>query len=197
MNINNDLILQLYSKPQTVFTLDEVSQLFPDLTYESVRDRLYYFTKVGKLKRLHQGIYAKEGYNPLELANKLYKPSYISLETVLAKGNVVFQYYKTIFVVSYLTRTIKVNNTTIQYRQMKGDVLTNLQGIEQKEGYFIAMLERAFLDAIYIYKNYHFDNLGAIDWGKVTELKKIYKNKVFEKRVEEYYLIYKEDYGKH
>jgi len=195
--MDNNIILLLYSRPQTVFSLDEISQLFPDLTYESVRDRLYYFTKVGKLKRLHQGIYAKEGYNPLELANKLYKPSYISLETVLAKGNVVFQYYETIFAVSYLTRTVTLTGATIQYRQMKGDVLTNLQGIEQKEGYFIATLERAFLDAIYIYKNYHFDNLGAIDWKRAAELKKIYKNKVFEKRVERYYLIYKENYDKH
>lgn len=195
--MNDSIILLLYSKPQTVFSLDEISQLFPDLTYESIRDRLYYFTKVGKLKRLHQGIYAKEGYNSLELANKLYKPSYISLETVLTKGNVVFQYYETIFAVSYLTRTITPTDVTIQYRQIKGDVLTNLQGIEQKTGYFIATLERAFLDAVYIYKNYHFDNLGAIDWKKVAELKKIYKNKVFEKRIEEYYLIYKEDYDKH
>ncbi len=190
-----DVILKLYGRPETVFTLDEISQLFPDIAYESLRDRLYYFTKVGKLKRPHQGIYAKADYNPLELANKLYKPSYVSLETVLAKGNVVFQYYETIFAVSYLTRTITVNNTSIQYRQIKGEVLTNVEGIEQKDGYFIASLERAFLDAVYIYKNYHFDNLGAIDWQKVKSLKKIYKSRVFEKRVEEYYKDYKKDYG--
>jgi len=88
-----------------------------------------------------------------------------------------------------------VSGATIQYRQIKGDVLTNLEGIEQKEGYFIATLERAFLDAVYVYKNYHFDNLGTIDWEKVKMLKKIYKSKVFEKRVEEYYKDYKEDYG--
>ena len=185
----------MYSRPETVFTLDEISQLFPGIAYESIRDRLYYFTKVGKLKRLHRGIYAKEAYNPLELANKLYKPSYISLETVLGSGNVVFQYYETIFAVSYLTRTVAINNTSIQYRQIKGEILTNTDGIEQKDGYFIATLERAFLDAIYIYKNYHFDNLGVIDWKKVEGLKKIYKSKAFEKRVEEYYKDYKEDYG--
>src|SRR3989344_9035239 len=138
--MDNNIILKLYSRPETVFTLDEISQLFPGIAYESIRDRLYYFTKVGKLKRLHQGIYAKEAYNPLELANKLYTPSYISLETVLAKENVVFQYYETIFVVSYLTRAVKVNNTNIQYRQIKGDVLINTQGVEQKEGNFIATL---------------------------------------------------------
>ena len=193
--MDNNVILKLYSRPETVFTLNEISQLFPDISYESLRDRLYYFTKVGKLKRLHQSIYAKANYNPYELANKLYKPSYLSLETVLGSGNVVFQYYETIFAVSYLTRTITVNDISIQYRQIKGEILTNTEGIEERDGYFIATLERAFLDAIYIYKNYHFDNLGVINWEKVESLKKIYKSKVLEKRVESYYKDYKEDYG--
>lgn len=195
--MDKDLILKLYSRPETVFTMDEISQLFPDISYESLRDRLYYFTKAGKLKRLHRGIYAKKDYNILEFANKLYKPSYISLETVLAKGGVVFQYYETIFVVSYLTRSVKLDDIKVQYRQIKGGILTNPQGIEYKEGYFIATVERAFLDAVYIYKNYHFDNLGTIDWEKVAKFKKIYGSKAFNKRVEGYSRLFKEDYGKH
>lgn len=195
--MNKDLILKLYSRPETVFTINEISQLFPDISYESLRDRLYYFTKAGKLRRVHQGIYAKKDYNLLEFANKLYKPSYISLETVLAKRGVVFQYYETIFVVSYLTRSVELDDIKVQYRQIKGEILTNPQGIEYKEGYFIATVERAFLDAVYIYKNYHFDNLGTIDWEKVAELKEIYGSKAFNKRVEEYSKLFKEDYGKH
>lgn len=184
--MDTDILLCLYSRPETVFTLDEITQLFPGISYESLRDRLYYFTKVRKLQRLHQGIYAKKDYNPFELANKVYKPSYISLETVLVKGGVVFQHYDTIFLVSYLTRTIKINDTDIQYRQIKRDVLTNTDGIEQKTGYFIATLERAFLDAVYIYKNYHFDNLGTIDWEKIDSLKTLYNSKALEKRAKEY-----------
>src|SRR3990167_1110338 len=104
--MNSDIILKLYSRPETVFTIDEICQLFPHIPYQSVQDRLYYFTKVGKLKRLHQGIYAKEGYSLFELANKLYKPSYISLETVLGQENVIFQYYETIFK-AYVRRFIQ------------------------------------------------------------------------------------------
>lgn len=192
--MDNDIVLVLYSKPQTVFTMDEIALLFPHIPYNNLRNRIRYFTNVGKLKRLRQGVYAKIEYNPFELANKLYKPSYISFETVLAKGGVVFQYYETIFLATYLTREVEVNGVSIQYRQVKGMVLTNPEGIEQKENYFIATLERAFLDAVYLYRNYHFDNLGVIDWGKVDKLKKIYNNKAFEGRVEEYYMIYKEDY---
>jgi len=194
--MNDDIILTLYSKPQTVFTLDEISLYFPNIIYENLRSRVRYFTNVGKLKRLRQGVYAKEKYDPLELANKLYSPSYISLETVLTKGGVVFQYYERIFAVSYLTREVIVENITIQYRQIKKDVLVNTEGIELKEGYSIASLERAFLDALFIYKNYHFDNLGALNWKKILELQFLYHSKAFEKRVENYHKDYLEEYAK-
>lgn len=135
---------------------------------------------------MRHGIYAKPSYDPLELANKIYRPSYISLETVLVKGGIIFQYYKTIFAVSYITRLVTAQQTSIQYRQIPANILTNMQGIEQKEGYAIASLERAFLDAVYIYKNYHFDHLKEINWNMVTAIEPIYQNKSFEKRVESY-----------
>jgi len=190
-------LLTIYSRPATVFTLDEISQVFPDISYKKLKDRMYYFTKVGKLKRVKTGIYAKNEFNPMELANKLYKPSYISLETVLFKGAVVFQYYERIFAVSYLTREVVVGNITIQYRRIRKDVLTNITGIEEIDGYFIATLERAFLDAVFIYKDYFFDNLGVLNWDKVFDLMPIYKSKTFDKRVRSYYKDYQEDYGKH
>ncbi len=192
--MNTDVVLKLYSQPHSVFTLDELSLLFPEISYSNLRRRIGYFTKVGKIKRLHQGIYAKEEYNPFEVANKLYKPSYISLETVLVKGGVVFQYYERIFVVSYLTREVAVGDITIQYRQIKNVVLTNTEGIEQKDGYFIASLERAFLDAVFIYKDYHFDNLGSLNWEKVFALQHIYHSKTLDKRVKSYYKDYQEDF---
>lgn len=192
---DSGFILGLYKRPETVFRVDEIAQLNPGLTPLSLRARLYYFTKAGKIERLRHGIYAKPKYEPLELANKLYKPSYISLETVLSKGSVVFQYYETIFVTSYLTRTVQVGDTSLQYRQIKDIILTNPRGIERVDGYNIATLERAFLDAVYMYKNYYFDNLRPLDWDKVNELEKIYQSRVLMKRVSEYYKLYKEDNG--
>lgn len=194
--MNNDVILKIYSLPQSVFTLSELSLIFPEIAYPNLRRRMSYFTKVGKLKRLHQGIYSKKEYNVLELANKLYKPSYISLETVLVNKGVVFQYYERIFAVSYLTREVKINDIAIQYRQIKESVLTNMQGIENKDGYFIASPERAFLDALYIYKDYHFDNLDALNWDNIFKLQAIYKSGVLNKRVKQYYKDYQKDYVK-
>ncbi len=70
--MDTDLILALYSRPETIFTVTEIAQIMPDISSESLRDRLYYFTRVGKLIRLHHGIYAKQDYNLYELANKTY-----------------------------------------------------------------------------------------------------------------------------
>lgn len=188
-----DVILKLYERPETVFTIDEIAQLLPAVSPESLRDRLYYFTRIEKLKRVHKGIYAKSQYNPLELANKMYAPSYISLGTVLADTGVIFQHDMTIFAVSRLTKLVAADGVDIQYRQIRSDILTNTQGIEQKVGYWIATRERAFLDAVYIYKNYHFDNLDAIDWKQVEQLKHLYRNDAFFKRVAGYARLYEEN----
>ena len=190
--MNIDLVFSLYQRPQTVFSMSELAQLFPDLSAKSLKNRLHYLSKTGKLIKPHHGIYAKPKYEPLELANKLYKPSYISLETVLAKAGVVFQYYQTIFLTSYLTRLVTVNTHKFQYRRLPLEILTNTQGINEQNGYFIATLERAFLDAVYIYKNYHFDNLGVLNWEKLEAYKPIYQSQILVKRLNLYYKLYKQ-----
>jgi len=191
--MKNNLILSLYQNSKTVFTIKEVSQLFPDLSYQSLKDRLSYAVKTKKLLKPRRGIYTKINFNFLELANKIYTPSYISLETVLLKEGLIFQEKKEITLVSYLTRTIKINNEIIiSYRKIKDEILNNLKGIKKENHYFIAEKERAFLDALFVFKDFHFDNLN-LNWEKVFELVKIYKSKSLEKRVFEYYQIFKNE----
>ena len=167
--------------------------LFPEIPYGNLKKRMSYFAKSGSIKKLSRGIYAKDQFNVLELANKLYTPSYISLETVLQKAGATFQYYESIFAVSYISRTVEVGGHTIVYRRMKKSALLNKKGIEEQENVVIASPERAFLDAVYLYKDYHFDNLSSLNWDKVTELKDLYGSRKFLKRVEEYYQAYKEN----
>ena len=52
--------------------------------------------------------------------------------------------------------------------------MTDQSGIDYRENYNIASLERAFLDVVYLHKNYHFDNLSVLDWDKVYEILPIY-----------------------
>jgi len=191
--MKNNLIFFLYQNPKTVFSIREISQLFPNLSYQSLKDRLSYAVKTKKLLKPRRGIYAKIDFNISELANKIYTPSYISLETVLLKEGLIFQEKKEITLVSYLSRTIKINNKiVILYRKIKDEILNNLKGIKKENHYFIAEKERAFLDALFLFKDFHFDNLN-LNWEKVFELAKIYQSKSLEKRVFDYYQIFKNE----
>jgi len=188
-----DFLLEIYKREQTVFTLSEITLLFPQISYPNLKRKVSYYVKVGKILRLRKGVYGKENFNPFELANKIYTPSYISFETVLKKEGVVFQESSGIFVAGYLTRRIECAGLEIFYRKVKNEVLTNLKGIERKETYFIASKERAFLDAVFVYKDYYFDNLSVLDWDRVFDLLEIYKSKALEKRINQYFKIYKEE----
>lgn len=193
--MGENLVLDLYKRKTTVFTLTDISFFYPKLSYPNLKSKVNYYVNTGKLQRVRKGIYAKENFNPLELGNKLYTPSYISLETVLQKEGVIFQHYTTIFIASYLSRKVRVADHDFFYRKIKNEILLNHEGIEQKEGYFIATKERAFLDAVFLYKDYHFDNLKGFDWEKINAMKKIYQSQSLEKRVEEYYQIYQNDHA--
>lgn len=190
--MKNNIILSLYKRPQTVFTLQEIALLFPDIPYVNLKKRMSYFSKSGAIKKLSRGVYAKDKFDILELANKLYTPSYVSLETVLQKAGVTFQYYESIFSVSYVSRAVEIDGRTIVYKRMKKDVFLNKQGIEEQGNVSIASPERAFLDAVYLYKNYHFDNLEPLNWDRIMELKNLYQSHVLDKRIEEYRQIKKE-----
>lgn len=178
------LITVIYKTSATIFKTADLAILLRESNYERLKSKLSYYAKTGILKRLRKGLYAKPEYNKLELANKIYTPSYISLETVLAKEGVIFQYYKNIFIVSYLTRKIEVDDIEIQIRKIKNNILLNNEGIIYKDNCFIATKERAFLDTLYLYKNYYFDNLKNIDKKKVFEILKIYQSKALERRVD-------------
>jgi hypothetical protein len=183
MKKNKDFVLNLYSCKNTVFTIDEIALLLGSSTRENLKARINYYVKTGKLLNLRKGIYAKREYDPFELAVKVFTPSYISLETVLEKEGVIFQKYKTIFVVSYLSRKTEIGSHEFQYRRIKEEILINKEGVELKNGYAIATKERAFLDILYLYKNYHFDNMDALDKDIILKMVNIYRSKILKEKV--------------
>lgn len=172
---------------QTVFTFKELSLLWGETNADYAKKIAYNYTKAGKLYHIRRGIYAKDkNYDRLELATKIYTPSYISYETILAKTGVIFQHYSQIFVASYLSREIIIDNQTYIFKKIKNSTLVNQSGLEQQGNYFIASKERAFLDTLYLNKNYHFDNLSSIDWSICHELLPLYNNQTLNKRLFSY-----------
>jgi len=144
------------------------------------------------LVRAYRGLYAKDqNYDRFELATRIYTPSYISFETVLTREGINFQYYGNIFVASYVNREINIDNQKITFVRTKNYVLSSITGIKHKDGYAIATRERAFLDRVYVSKDYHFDNLANLNWNKVFEILPIYHNKRLDKKIKQYFEDYK------
>jgi len=188
LSMAKDDILKLMRSKNTIFTTNEVSLLWEKSDVNFVRKKIHRYLKSGKMYSVRRGIYTKDrDYNKYELATKIYTPSYISFETVLGKAGVTFQHYSQIFVASYLTREITADKQIYSYRKIKDSILTNSAGIEHKENYAIATPERAFLDVVYLNKDYHFDSLINISWDKVYKILEIYGgNKRMEKKIKRY-----------
>jgi hypothetical protein len=181
-------IATLLKSKQTIFTTKELAYLWQIFDEQYLKSKIYFLAKKGDLIRLRKGVYALSlNYDKYELAGKLKTPSYISLETILRNEGVIFQDYKTIFSVSNLSRTIICQRQEFIYRKIKDEILLNTKGIIDKGNYYSASKERAFLDALYLYKKYYFDNLSKIDWEKCNQLVKIYKSKSLSKRLNNYY----------
>lgn len=183
----------LLRSSKTIFSTKDVALLWGESDKATITNRLRKYVQAKKLIRVHRGFYAKDNdYNRLELATRIYTPSYISYETVLTREGVNFQFYGNIFVASYINREIKISEQKIQFVRMKNNVLSNTKGVEHKDNYAIATRERAFLDRIYVSKDYHFDNLTNLNWDKIFEILPIYKNKRLQVKVNSYYTAYKE-----
>ncbi|MCL4732254.1 hypothetical protein KJZ71_00420 [Patescibacteria group bacterium] len=190
--VKGEYLEVLLRSPRTVFSTKDAALMWSEEKEQTVTARLNKYVKAGKLIRIRRGIYAKDNnYDRFEMATKIYTPSYISFETVLTRAGINFQYYDSIFVASYVTRAIEVPGQKISFIRMKDYVLSNTAGIEHAEGYSIAGKERAFLDRIYISKDYHFDHLDVLDWDKVFGILPVYNNKRMEKKVREYFGHYK------
>ncbi len=180
-----DYILSIFRSKKTVFSFKDIVLLWGD-SGGTARVRVNYYVKNGDLYRIHQGLYAKDkNYDKFELATKIYTPAYVSFETVLGQSGITFQYYSQIFVASYLTREIIVDGHTFSYRKIKGSILTSGAGIEHKENYSIATPERAFLDVLYLNKDYYFDNLSSLNRDKVFEILPVYDNQRMTKKIKE------------
>ncbi|MCX6714163.1 MAG: hypothetical protein NTV48_03630 [Candidatus Vogelbacteria bacterium] len=183
----DNLIAKLYQSSKTILTNKDLALIWQENDKNNLNAKTAYYVKQKALIRLTRGVFAKnKDYNPKELATSLYPPSYISFETILREAGVIFQHYETFFVASKWPKTIIVDKYSFTFRKLKDVVLFNPTGIISKDNYSVATPERAFLDMIYLFPNYYFDNLQAINWAKCDEIVKIYNNKQLIKRLTKY-----------
>ncbi|EKE28130.1 MAG: hypothetical protein ACD_3C00093G0001 [uncultured bacterium (gcode 4)] len=185
-----DIILKLSQSKNTIYTFDELREIFWTKNIQVLKNKLNYYTKVWILERIVKWVYALKNkeINRFELANKIYSPSYISFFSALYHYWVIFQYEEDVYLAYKKTDTRKTPILNIRLKSLKKDILLNPNWIINNWIYSIASAERAFLDTIYLYPNMHFDNLWALNQDKILELLKIYNSKTMEKRIKDYFL---------
>lgn len=179
----SDFIIDIYKDKRTVYRTSDIAMLFAQDNINFLSDRLNYYVHTDRLLNPRKGIYAKDGFDPLELANILYTPSYISLEYVLQRSGIVFQYDSSYTSVSYLSRNIEINENIFNYRRIKENILMNTTGIIKNNNINMATPERAFLDILYLNKDFYVDNTKPLDKRLIESILPIYKSVALEKRV--------------
>lgn len=184
MGSQTNLFETILRSPRTVFTVQSLMMQTANNDSARLTKSLHYYANEGKIKNPRRGIYTKLKYNVEEMACSLFRPSYISLEYVLQRAGIVFQWDNTVTSVSYLSRTVDVDGSVYQYRKIAPELWIGLEGIEQRDNVAIATPERAFLDMVYLSAgNCYFDNLRPLSVQRIRSLLPLYRSNILNERV--------------
>lgn len=186
MSLQKNVLEVILNSPRSVFNVQSLRMMTECKDSHKLTKSLHYYVKEGKIRNPRRGIYTKATYDEREMACALFRPTYISLEYVLQRAGVVFQYDDTITCVSYLNRTVEINDRIYQFRIINPELWIGMEGIEQNDNMLIATPERAFLDMVYLSAgNCYFDNLHPLNKTKIKQLLPFYRSKVMTERVGE------------
>lgn len=184
MSEKANFILDIYKDKRTVFTFNDLGLLLGEAEQGRLKQKVNYHVHNKSILNLRKGIYAKKDYNPEELACKINTPCYLSLEYVLRKKGLIFQYSGNYTVVSYLSRILEIDSFEYAFRKIKETVLMNTMGIERLgEGINIACAERAFLDLVYLDKEFYLDYPEHINKEKLFQILPIYQSGKMKERI--------------
>lgn len=176
----------ILNSPRTVFNVQTLRMLTACDNSQKLTKSLNYYVKEGKIRNPRRGIYTKATYDERELACSLFRPAYISLEYVLQRAGVVFQYDDTVTCVSYLNRMVEIDDRAYQFRIVKPELWIGLDGIERHDNILVATPERAFLDMVYLSAgNCYFDNPHLLNKNIIKQLLPLFQSKVLTERVTE------------
>lgn len=185
-------------KDRLIFNQQQVKIVFPDFDQHRFKE----WQKKGYIEKLCKGFYffselVINDITKYHFANKIYAPSYLSLELVLSNHGLIPE---TVFGITSVTtlkkRDILTKHGNFLYRSIKNELFFGYQ-VEEINNiqYKIANLEKAVLD--YFYLNSYLDSVEKIKEARFdSELffelinKEIFynylpkfKNKALEKRI--------------
>ena len=144
---------KLKEKNLIIFTPIDIRRIF-GVSKVSATFLVHRYTKQGLLKRVKRGIYTlyDTAVPDLYLANKLYEPSYVSLEFALSYHQVIPEtVYEITSVTTKATRRFDALGKVFTYRKIKKQAFTGYS-VNQQRGlcFLIAEPEKAFVDLTYL-----------------------------------------------
>ncbi|MFA4889824.1 MAG: hypothetical protein WC628_09670 [Candidatus Omnitrophota bacterium] len=182
-------IKQLNSK--LYFTLSDLTRIL-GIKRVSARVLCSRYVKSGIFVRLKNNFYLtaqkRDSLSPddyLKIANFLQVPSYVSFTSSLREYEFTTQVQRGFCESASVRRSVRFSIAGAQFNYYKLKKKLYF-GFIKKNGYFIALPEKAFLDALYLYLmgKYKID-LNALDLGKLDKGKLKSFLKVFPPRVKE------------
>ncbi len=147
--MSSNTITKLLKAESPFFSVAALQAMF-NLTRESARTTAARLAKRGILIRLQRDLYslANRKYSLFSLANALYQPSVISLETALNYWGVIVQVPQTIFSIGLKSYRCANDHTEFVYRSVQPELFRFGQ-IKVKD-FFIVEPEKALLDTLYM-----------------------------------------------
>jgi len=170
MTINE---LKNKAKDYPIFKLEDVFKWFPKAKRTTTLNQLAHWSKLGYLEPIKRGIYKLSDFeikDPFILANFIYSPSCISLETALNYYSLIpdIPFQITSVCIAKTARFKTKNYGVFSYSHIKTELFFGYETIlaENNYSYNIAFPEKALFD--YIYFNYK--NISSLE-GFIKELR--------------------------
>lgn len=141
------------------------------------------YTQGGVLIRLKKGLYGLKRHSPSdgEIANALYKPSYLSFEYVLSKHGVIPEsVYSITSATTKPTREFTVQDRAFSFYTIKKEAFAGYRPIKE-EGRIVLIAEPEKALADYLY----FVSLGKRSWND-----RFYTADLSKKKIKEYAALY-------
>lgn len=192
------------AKNYPLFKLEDIFKWFPDAKKQSTLNQVNFWIQKGWLESIKRGVYKLKDFetkDPFIIANFIYTPSYISLESALNCYGIIPDIpFGTTSVTIKKTKEFKTENYGVfYYSHTKSDLFFGYKAVlaEGNYSYNIAFPEKALFDYFYFRAKGISSVVGFIEelrlslpvnfnWKKFLEWQKFVsgKNKNFHKIIE-------------
>lgn len=158
-----ETIRELNAKEIPLFSLNELGGILNIANRQTLYKKISRLEKKQILKKLTKGkyLYLLKKTNDFTLANFLYQPSYISLQSALSFYSIITGFaYQITSLTTRKSKNIVIDGKTFSYSALTPKLFW---GYESRENFLIARPEKALLDYIYFAAK----GLAKLDWEEI------------------------------